>query len=95
MMSLDFVRNSREVLELALIGKQFGKRPSELFGILDRGVALDFDRLCSQRLLFYDLERAKAEADAMKGTKEPDSASLFDSNEMGKFGPPDGGDIAS
>lgn len=65
MMSLAFVRDSRAVLELALIGKQFGKRPSDLFGIVDRGVALDFDRLCSQRLLFFDLECKQREAEAL------------------------------
>lgn len=64
MMPLDFVRSSRAVLELALIGKQFGKRPSDLFGIVDRGVALDFDRLCSTRLLLFDLEAKQREAEA-------------------------------
>lgn len=69
------------------MARNFGQRPSEMFGILDRGIALDFDRLHSLRLLLFDVEIAKKQAEAMKGEAEPAMPSLFKSNETGSFEP--------
>lgn len=58
------------MLELATVGKTFGKLPSEIWGILDRDLALDFDRLCNLRLTLFAAEIARKEAAAIKGESD-------------------------
>lgn len=36
------------------MARNFGSRPSEIWGIRDRGIALEFDRLCNYRLTIFD-----------------------------------------
>lgn len=47
------------------MSKNFGQRPSDFFGIVDRGIAADFDQACSLRLLLFDCEVKQAEAEAL------------------------------
>jgi hypothetical protein len=51
------------MLWLSLTGRNFGKRPSEILGIENEIVALDFDLACTLRLLEHDNE---AETDRFK-----------------------------
>lgn len=37
--------------------------------------------------MFYEAEMAKRQPDAIKGEAEPDLPTLFQSNELGQFGP--------
>lgn len=52
------------------MARNFSKPPSELWGIEDHAIAFDFDRLCNLRLMLYDAEIRKREAEAMKGEQE-------------------------
>jgi hypothetical protein len=51
------------MLWLSLTGRNFGKRPSEILGIENEIVALDFDLACTLRLLEHDND---AETDRFK-----------------------------
>lgn len=53
--------------------------------MLDRDLALDFDRVHNLRLTLFEAEKAKREADAIRGETEPTMPSLFRSNETGAF----------
>jgi hypothetical protein len=57
------VTDRSRLLWLSLTGRNFGKRPSEILGIENEIVALDFDLACSLRLLEHDNE---AETDRFK-----------------------------
>jgi hypothetical protein len=66
------------------MAERFGQRPSDLWGIADLHIALDFDRLCNLRLTLHEAEIRKLEAEAMKGETNT-TPSLFKSNETGAF----------
>lgn len=68
------------MLELATLGKAFGKLPSELWGLLDRDLALDFDLLHNLRLTLFEAEKAKREAEAWAG--EQPNYSAFPQNQI-------------
>jgi hypothetical protein len=53
-----------------MIGRQFAKRPSDLVGICDVGIALDFDRACSLRLQFFDSEVEQKRAEALRSPSD-------------------------
>lgn len=46
------------------MSKNYGSRPSQIFGILDRGIAADFDQACSLRQVLFDCELKQREAEA-------------------------------
>ena len=48
-----------------MVGRNFSRLPSELWGIEDPGIALDFNRACSLRLTIFDCEMRKAQAEAL------------------------------
>jgi hypothetical protein len=48
------------------MARNFGKRPSEIWGICDQGVALEFDRLCNYRLMIFDSWTKQQEAEAFR-----------------------------
>ena len=48
------------------MARNFSQRPSEMYGIADPGIALDFDRLCNLRLMFSDAEMERKKADAIR-----------------------------
>lgn len=54
-----------------MMARNFNKSPSEFWGIEDLGVAFDFDRLCNLRLMFYDAEILRLQAEAVR---EPDNS---------------------
>jgi len=43
------------------MGRHFGQRPSRLFEISDKVLALDFDLACSQSLLEFDAKLSRIE----------------------------------
>jgi hypothetical protein len=53
-----------------MIGRQFAKRPSDLVGICDLAIALDFDRACSLRLQFFDSEVEQKKVEALRSTPD-------------------------
>ncbi len=61
--SRPFVTDPNQMLWLSLTGRNFGKRPSEILGIENEHVALDFDLACTLRLMRHDNE---AEVDRFK-----------------------------
>jgi hypothetical protein len=65
MTSNAFVKRPEDVLELALMGRNFSRPPSEFWGLVDRGIANDFDRLHSIRLGLFDSEVKRREAEAL------------------------------
>jgi hypothetical protein len=81
----DFVKNPVGVLELALISQRFSRPPSEYWGLQDPALALDFDRLHSLRLQYYENQIAKTQADAMKGENRSIEDQVFTSGEGIKF----------
>ena len=46
------------MLAIALMGRNFGVRPSKILNIDDEVMALDIDMLCNTRLFLYDHEQA-------------------------------------
>lgn len=62
-------------------------RPSEFFGFEDPVIAWDFDRVCNIRRKLADKAAADRLEAKMKGESHVEPESLFQSNELGKFGP--------
>lgn len=64
------------MLELALAAKQFGQRPCVMFGIdierADPGLLIDFDLLCSLRLILWDAYLEEKKAEAMENARHSD-----------------------
>jgi hypothetical protein len=58
------------VRELALISRNFHKPPSAYWGFTDLDLILDFDRLHSIRLQFFDAEIRQREAEAISSGTE-------------------------
>ena len=52
-------QQKRQVLNLYLQGKTFGKRPSEILGIDDEWLAYEFDTCCYRLGVFVENEIAK------------------------------------
>ena len=74
------------MLELSKIAERYGTRPSTLWGFVDRGLALDFDRLHNIRAGFHEVEKAQREAELMRGDGElADQRKIFTSGEGVKF----------
>jgi len=71
--SPDFVRSNRGagLLALSLTASKFGQRPSQLLGLLDPVVSLDFDNAGAMRLQEWEDERTAAMWGA-KPDPEPD-----------------------
>lgn len=66
------------------MAKNSGVRASSFWGFTDPVIAWDFDRLCNIRLMTAErVANEKLKTDH----KEPEIPSLFQSNELGSFGP--------
>lgn len=51
------MKSDQNLLWLAQTGKDFGCRPSDLIGVDDETLALNFDLACSNRLLQFENKR--------------------------------------
>lgn len=71
-----------------MMGRNFGTRPSKLWGIDEikaREVAVEFNRICSLRLLLFDSEVKRREAEALNsdttyGSNAPPQFQLSQNN---------------
>jgi hypothetical protein len=58
------------VLDLALMAREFGSKPSSWWGFEDLGIAIDFDKACLRRLQLFDCEIEQRKIDALNSHRD-------------------------
>lgn len=57
------------MLDLGLMARNFGSKPSSWWGFEDRGIAIDFDKAVLRRLQLFDCEVEQRKLDALENAQ--------------------------